>query len=670
MASLQLVPTRPGSDADLVRALLFSLRIQHSPQAQPLRESAIDRIVERDLLLAGRDRGLTVGEILEGSTLSFGGRSALSQRDIPKCIDRLIAAQVVIRKPVVAPAAYTLTEAADIRLWAAQNDAETLIRCIHSKLFRNLPSCRETFERAFDAVISSVFAKLGEMYVRSLRGLLSKNDLAGARIVQNAIDSASTVYGESVREVLTASVARFFRENDVDFDRLKWNLSQNFYVAKALGLDSSGELLTREIFGHSAFYLDTNVIIAALEPTDSRHVAFKSFVSACKRLDISLFVSQITLHELRNVVIHYRGLFARVGGEVPDALASFVSDYFYQAYRRQSLANGPVTLDEFFARFESPGETLEKEYGITRVDASWFVRELESTETARMACELQSLRPTKTKTAATHDALMIRWVDRTRDVDKENVYFLTFDRSLPLRPTSVIHGHPTSLALDALLQWMGPNIADEGLLSDFARIYSSAIQQQLLPVDNFFELSDFCMLAEMECECSELPVEDVIECLQIIKSRAPELDPARSEDREKLAHEIQRFFAGPGRKHHEAVDRLRSCAEATEQHLRSEVASRDTAITCKDARIANLEGTLTEKERSSQDFLERTKLRHSALIRAIVCDFLFTFSELLSLTLALAFGTGPNMMQRVTSSWVFLAGQLPFWGHNLHLCRR
>jgi hypothetical protein len=73
--------------------------------------------------------------------------------------------------------------------------------------------------------------------------------------------------------------------------------------------------------------------------------------------------------------------------------------------------------------------------------------------------------------------------------------------------------------LDALLQWMGPNIADEGLLSDFARIYSSAIQQQLLPVDNFFELSDFCMLAEMECECSELPVEDVIECLQIIKSR-------------------------------------------------------------------------------------------------------------------------------------------------------
>ena len=96
--------------------------------------------------------------------------------------------------------------------------------------------------------------------------------------------------------------------------------------------------------------------------------------------------------------------------------------------------------------------------------------------------------------------------------------------------------------------------------------------------------------------------------------------------------------------------------------MRSEVASRDTAITCKDARIANLEGTLTEKERSSQDFLERTKLRHSALIRAIVCGFLFTFSELLSLTLALAFGTGPNMMQRVTSSWVFLAGQLPFWG--------
>jgi hypothetical protein len=39
-----------------------------------------------------------------------------------------------------------------------------------------------------------------------------------------------------------------------------------------------------------------------------------------------------------------------------------------------------------------------------------------------MACELQSLRPTKTKTAATHDAL-IRWVDRTRDVDERKCLF-------------------------------------------------------------------------------------------------------------------------------------------------------------------------------------------------------------------------------------------------------
>jgi hypothetical protein len=74
------------------------------------------------------------------------------------------------------------------------------------------------------------------------------------------------------------------------------------------------------------------------------------------------------------VVIHYRGLFARVGGEVPDAPASFVSTS--TRLIDASHVNGPVTLDEFFARFESYQETLEKEYGITRVDASWFVREL------------------------------------------------------------------------------------------------------------------------------------------------------------------------------------------------------------------------------------------------------------------------------------------------------
>jgi hypothetical protein len=273
MASVQLIPAA-ASNPEFKRALLFSLRLQHSPQTQPLRDLAIDRIIERDLLLANDDRGLTIKDLVEQSALTFGGRSAVSVRDIGKSVDRLVESRVITRKPILVPAAYILTESARTRLWAAQSDVEALIQRVHEKLFRTLPSWRTAFETAFDEVISNVFSRLGEMYVRALRGQISRDELACARIVQDAIGAACLTFGVSIRDSLTTSVSRFFRESDIDFDRLKWNLSQNFYIAKALGLDASGELLSAEIFGHSAFYLDTNVIIAALEPTDSRHAAF------------------------------------------------------------------------------------------------------------------------------------------------------------------------------------------------------------------------------------------------------------------------------------------------------------------------------------------------------------------------------------------------------------
>ena len=42
------------------RAVLFSARIQYGPETQPIREAAIDRLVEHDLLILDRESGLTL----------------------------------------------------------------------------------------------------------------------------------------------------------------------------------------------------------------------------------------------------------------------------------------------------------------------------------------------------------------------------------------------------------------------------------------------------------------------------------------------------------------------------------------------------------------------------------------------------------------------------------
>jgi hypothetical protein len=54
---------------------------------------------------------------------------------------------------------------------------------------------------------------------------------------------------------------------DPDFDAVKWTLAQNCYVAKAIGLDPTGFILSKDVFGNSVLYLDTNVLMEAMEPT-------------------------------------------------------------------------------------------------------------------------------------------------------------------------------------------------------------------------------------------------------------------------------------------------------------------------------------------------------------------------------------------------------------------
>src|SRR5690348_1944767 len=82
--------TSAADHSELVRALLFSIRIQHSLCIQPLRDSAIDRIVERELLLGADHKGLTVTDIFEECGRSLGGVSGISQFDIRRSVDRLL----------------------------------------------------------------------------------------------------------------------------------------------------------------------------------------------------------------------------------------------------------------------------------------------------------------------------------------------------------------------------------------------------------------------------------------------------------------------------------------------------------------------------------------------------------------------------------------------------
>ena len=79
--------------------------------------------------------------------------------------------------------------------------------------------------------------------------------------------------------------------------------------------------LSEKLFSGCCFYLDTNVIIPALEETELFHTSFKGLQKACGRLRADLRVCQISLDELRNLTVSKRGVLKQVGQEIPDATA-------------------------------------------------------------------------------------------------------------------------------------------------------------------------------------------------------------------------------------------------------------------------------------------------------------------------------------------------------------
>ena len=85
-----------------------------------------------------------------------------------------------------------------------------------------------------------------------------------------------------------------------------------------MGADSGGQLLSTALFENATFYLDTNVVIPALEQSHKHASAFKAIAQACQQFSSNFKVAEITVSELTNWVHYQRTLVTKVLAQIPD----------------------------------------------------------------------------------------------------------------------------------------------------------------------------------------------------------------------------------------------------------------------------------------------------------------------------------------------------------------
>lgn len=605
------------------RAILLTTRLRFSPQIQPTKEAALDKIIEQILSVADSERGLTRQEIRHILS-SESGSYAIGPSDIKNSLERLNQEERVVFEQEGDSELYRLSEETRLEVEDVKRQAEARFDSVVNRLFKDAKEGPPAYTNPFLECLCLVFSYLGEEYVQVIKGSIKGGEFPSILSFFAALEKTKKDFDSIDHSLFKDAITTFFQDSNPDYDAIKWNMVQNYYLTKALGLDPEGHILSEELFRDAVFYLDTNIIISALEPKEKDHEAFLILNKAWKQLGIKLKACQISLDELSGWLAYQRRLIQKVVGQIPDDTAPTIQSPFFQIYWDKIKSGETVNFDELFTNFDSPKQDLRSRFDVELEDDVWFDEARSKSEVRRFSEALISKyesirRYPKLEKAALHDAMLILWVQKLREETGGNIWVVTLDTSLrgSIPQTKRAHPHSLAITLDAVLQWISPMVVRESEENDFATIFGKMIRSRFLPQETFFDLDDFLVFEEIGMSCRGLPGEDVEECIRYIRANAPTLDPTNPADREKLAHEISKFFIAPERKYKRELE--------------------------------NLEKKLKQRDKKIEE-LEKESLRRSACLRVGFIAIVFLMIEAVVVYLASHYGEGPNLFQKVLKS--------------------
>jgi hypothetical protein len=622
-------------DDKLARTLILSARLQYGSDVQPMIKLAVDKMVMQALYISDSPEGNNTNEI-EKTLLLADGTCAVSLGRLKSSLKRLIKVEKVIIAKDKSPRRFKLSSDSFASFEAIAQESIHRYERVIQRLYKHSEENTHSYSEPFLDCLRVIFTRLGDVFVRQIRGL--DNDIKSHKVtLKKCIADVAAKHNIANLEEFTQGIYNFFMLSDPDFVEIKMNMAQNYYIAKTLGLDPEGKLLSKETFSGAEFYIDTNVIIHALEPTADHYRSFEALSRACSSMNIKMNITEETIYELDTVVKHNKTLLQHVANQIPDEIGKKVRGMFYEMYRRSVEEDSTIDIDTVFRAFESPSDKLRDTYGLHTVEDPWF-------KLARNHDDINTLKDliiqesrvkwprAKGKGAALHDALVIRWINLERKRTAKKIQFITLDTSLP-GVSFLINEEETrtyAVSLTAILQWISPFIVNEDSKNELAGIFSDALIIQLLPQDRFFELRDFEMLADMHISISEMPVPDVEACLSYLKSKAKYLDPTIPEDREQIFSEISKFLADPGRKYKMDTEALRDKLDE-----------------------ANLEIDKLSTENRRQALVKR------AWKRVIATSFVWIIIFCFAMYAAITWGEGKTQYSRFVNSWpifIFLLG--------------
>ena len=335
------------------RQSLSSMRVRFAPETQPVKRTALEEIVKNVLFAHGNSAGKMVEEIqaLLAAECSMPG---LSETQLYETLLRLEKAGEVLERRDDTGIRYYLEDAVASGIGNLRAQSEAQMDEIVESLFANAPNGYAIYKEPFIQSACLIFAELAEESAALVLGEPLGAGEADPNLLDSTISTVSAHSPEVDEELLGDGLRDFFQESDPRYSTLQLALSQNYFVVKILGLDPDGSALSREIFEDAVFYLDTNVIIGSLAPSQGRKESVKAVVDACHAAGARFAVCQVTMDELRVVQARRREDREELEAYVP---AGIDIKGVTQSGRRRVVTPPLEYDDSFLDNQDLPGST-------------------------------------------------------------------------------------------------------------------------------------------------------------------------------------------------------------------------------------------------------------------------------------------------------------------------
>ncbi|MFA5015776.1 MAG: hypothetical protein WC549_09610 [Actinomycetota bacterium] len=645
------------------REFLRLSRVRMDIETKVPRQKATDCIVERGIFGCSFNKPCSKEEINK-TIASLGLMNGLRLNELQSSLERLLLDQKV--KQVDDKFMLDTKRVSILELEAQEGDRrfDTIVNRVYKPIIDK--TNQKILSRFFLEFISVVFSRFGDQWIKSLCNQAVQKDFLKESDIRDIFKKIAKSHGLPKKEleyIMKLSI-KFFEDRDPDYDYLKFNLAQSFYISKILGVDTPIDLFSKEIFSGSIFYLDTNLIFASLLPSSRHNVTFKELLRICSKIGIQLNVSIISRDEVERVVSHFEREAVNIFDEIPEKIIPKVRGTFFESYIEEKKKNPIFSVADLFKPFHILKETLKTVFSIDIIDDSTFDSLFLKAE---KDIKLQSLFNSKSievrhrnkgRESLLHDVFHYLLIEEIRLKEKKEALFLTIDTSLPHVAATLQQSgdKPFCLTLDVLMQSFSPFITTEQDVQDFSEVFSKLIANQLFPLSKLFDVRDFIFYSDIGMKISEMSENDIEESLVYIKNHVLKGRIYSHADFEKVAYEVKKLFSGRADKDETIRKQLERISEMERKH--------NDELLQKEAEIQLIKDEKNKIIENIEDTRKLSKLKRSwyGKLAIFILISLICLSILIYLTKRYA--EGANLFQKIVKSWELYV----LWGLIVSFC--